>query len=333
MSRVRLGVAAALCALVGATVSGQDKQKFELKFDKDAAGQFKPFFVKSKTDVVQQIKVQGQDLTQKQESTFYFEWRPLKQEGDKWVLKEKVEGLRMSIDISGNPIVYDSNQKDAAGAAGNPGLMDFFRNLEGSEFTVTLTKDFKVEKVEGKDEFVKKLGAGSPQMDNLLKRIMTDEALKKMCDPTFDLVPDQPKGAGESWEKKTTLPLGPVGSYEVTYKFTYKGKDEKEKDKDKIEVDTSLVYKAPGENADGLLFKIKSGDLKSTNPEKGTILYDPKAGRVSKATIKIKLGGSLKVTIGGSDTDVELNQELTTTIETDDKSLLKAPEPATPPKK
>ena len=94
MSRVRIGVAAALCALLGATVSGQDKQTFGLKFDKDAAGQFKPFFVKSKTDVVQQIKVQGQDLTQKQESTFYFEWRPLKQEGDKWVLKEKVEGLR-----------------------------------------------------------------------------------------------------------------------------------------------------------------------------------------------------------------------------------------------
>jgi len=327
-------VAAALCALVGATVSGQDKQRFELKFEKDAAGQYKPFFVKTKTDVVQQIKVQGQDLTQKQESTFYFEWRPLKQEGDKWVLKEKVEGLRMSIDISGNPIVYDSTQKEALGSAGNPGLMDFFRNLEGSEFTVTLGKDFKVEKVEGKDEFVKKLGAGSPQMDNLLKRIMTDEALKKMCDPTFDLVPDQPKAVGESWEKKTTLPLGPVGSYEVTYKFTYRGKDEKEKDKDKIEVDTSLAYKAPGgDSADGLLFKIKSGDLKSTNPEKGVILYDPKAGRVSRATIKIKLGGSLQVVIGGSETAVELNQELTTTIETDDKSLLKSSEPPAPPKK
>jgi hypothetical protein len=331
VSRVRLGVAAALCALIGATVSGQDKQKFEPKFEKDPAGQFKPFFVKTKTDVVQQIKVQGQDLTQKQDSTFYFEWRPLKQEGDKWVLKEKVEGLRMSIDISGNPIVYDSTMKEAPGSAGNPGLMDFFRNLEGSEFTVTLGKDFKVEKVEGRDEFVKKLGAGSPQMDNLLKRVMTDEALKKMCDPTFDLIPDQPKAPGETWEKKATLPLGPVGSYDVTYKFTYKGKDEKEKDKDKIEVDTTLAYKAPAEGADGLLFKIKSGDLKSTNPEKGVILYDPKAGRVSKATIKIKLGGSLQVVIGGSETAVELNQELTTTIETDDKSLLKTPE--TPPKK
>jgi hypothetical protein len=331
VSRIRIGVAAVLCAAMVAAVASiaaqapapaSDKLRFELKFEKDASGQFKPFYQKMKTEVAQQIKVQGQDLTQKQESTFYFEWKPLKQEGDKWILKQKLEGLEMKIDISGNPIEYKSSQKEAAGSAGNPGLVDFFRNLEGSEFTVTLNKDFKVEKVEGKEEFVKKLGAGSPQMDNMLKRLMTDDALKQMCDPTFALVPDQPKGVGESWEKKVPINLGPVGTYEITYKFTYKGKDEKEKDKDKIEVDTTLVYKPPAADAEGLLFKIKSGELKSTNPEKGVILYDPKAGRVARATVKLKISGTVKVTISGSDTDVELNQELNTTIESSDKSLM-----------
>lgn len=329
MLRIRLGVVAVFLGALVAAVAAQapapaDKLRFELKIEKDAAGQFKPFYQKMKTDVAQQIKVQGQDLTQKQESTFYFEWKPLKQEGDKWVLKQKIEGLEMKIDISGNPIEYKSTQKEATGSAGNPGLVDFFRNLEGSEFTVTLNKDFKVEKVEGKEDFVKKLGGGSPQMDNLLKRLMTEDALKQMCDPTFGLVPDQPKGVGESWEKKVSINLGPVGVYEVTYKFTYKGKDEKEKDKDRIEVDTSLVYKAPTDNPEGLLFKIKSGELKSTNPEKGWILYDPKAGRVARAQVKLKISGTVKVTVSGSDTDVELNQELATTIESSDKSLMEA---------
>jgi hypothetical protein len=332
VSRVRLAVAAVLCAALGATTAAQEKQSFTPKLEKDKA-----FYQRMKTDVQQFIKVQGQDLTQKQESTFFFKWVPVKQDGDKWVLKQTVEGLVMKIDISGNPIEYDSTKKEAAGSAGNPGLMDFFRGLEGSEFTVTLTKDFKVEKVEGKDEFVKKLGAGSTQMDSLLRKIMTDDALKQMADPTHGLVPDQPKAPGETWEKKQTLSLGPVGSYEVTYKFTYKGKDDKQKDLDRVEVAASLTYKPPAESTDGLLFRIKGGTLESKPIEKdqpaSEILYNPKTGRIEKAVISLKLQGELTVTIGGSDTKVELTQRQTTTIETGDKSFLPSPTPPAPEKK
>ena len=318
MVRLRLAVVGALAfALVGTAVA-QDKQKFELRLKVNEA-----FYQKMETKVTQVIKVQGQDLTQKQESTFFFKWTPEKQEGDKWAIKQKVEGLVMSIDISGNPIVYDSTKKDAAGSSGNPGLMDFFKNLEGSEFTVNWNaKDSKVESVGGKDDFVKKLGSGNQQMDSLLKKIMTDDALKQMADPTYGLIPDQPKAVNESWEKKQTLGLGPIGSYDITYKFTYKGKDATQKDFDRIEVNTTLAYKAPTDSGEGLLFKIKAGNLTSTNPEAGVILYNPKVGRIETATIKLKVTGDLTVVIGGTETKVELNQEQTTTINTADKSLL-----------
>lgn len=315
MSRIRLGVAAVLVVALGATAVAQDKQKFDLKLEKD-----KKFYQEMTTAVTQVIKVQGQDLTQKQESTFFFEYTPLKQEGDKWTVKQKVEGLKMAIDISGNPITFDSTKPEAGGSAGNPGLMDFFKNLVGSEFTVTYGKDMKVEKVDGKDEFVKKLGAGNAQMDSLLKKILTDDALKQMADPTFGMIPEQPKAVGESWERKATLNLGPIGTYEVTYKFTYKGR---EKDLDKVEVATTLSYKAPTENTEGLLFRIKSGELKSdpaTPP--GVILYNPKTGRIESADIGLKIKGELMVTIGGNDTKVELAQEQKTTIKTGDKSFV-----------
>lgn len=332
MSRVRLCVAALLATALGATVSGQDKTNFALKLEKD-----KPFYQKMHTTVSQVIKVQGQDLTQKQDSTFFFKWTPDKQDGDKWQIKQKVEGLVMSIDISGNPIVYDSTKKDQPGSTGNPGLMDFFKNLEGSEFTVTLnTKDWKVEKVEGKDEFVKKLGAGSAQMDSLLKKIMTDDALKQMADPTYGLVPDQPKAPKDTWEKKQVLNLGPIGSYDVTYKFTYTGKDTEKKNLDRIEVVPTLTYKAPTENTEGLLFRIKSGTMESKPLDPGTppsvILYNPATGRVESARISLKLRGDLTVTIGGTDTKVELEQTQTTTIESGNETFLKTETP-TPPKK
>jgi len=307
-----------MCAVLTAGVAAQDKQDFKLNLKVN-----EPFYQKMETKVTQVIKVQNQDLTQNQSSTFFFKWTPEKQEGDKWTIKQKVEGLIMSIDISGNPITYDSTKKDAAGSSGNPGLMDFFKNLEGSEFTVNWNgKDSKVESVAGKDDFIKKLGSGNQQMDNLLKKIMTDDALKQMADPSFGFVPDQPKAVNETWEKKHTLSLGPIGSYEITYKFTYKGKDTTQKELDRIEVATTLKYNPPTDATDGLLFKIKSGTLTSTNPEPGVILYNPKAKRIEKATIKLKISGELTVTIGGTDTKVELSQEQTTTIETSDKSLL-----------
>lgn len=320
MSRHRFGIAAVLFSALAAVVSAQDT-KFELKVNKSADGkEFAPFYQKMSTNVTQVIVVQGQNLTQKQESSFYFQWTPTKQEGDKLTLKQKVEGLRMSIDISGNPIVYDSANKDAAGSSGNPGLTDFFKNLEGATFDVTFdTKTYKVDKVDGKDAFVAKLGAQQTAMEALLKKIMTDDALKQMCDPTYGVIPATPKKPNDTWEEKKTLNLGPIGSYEVTYKFKYVGKD---KDMDKIEVTTNLVYKAPTDSPDGLLFKIKAGDLKSDGSETGVILYNPKEGRIESATIKIKIRGELTVSIGGTDTKVELTQTQDTIINSDSKSYL-----------
>jgi hypothetical protein len=151
-----------------------------------------------------------------------------------------------------------------------------------------------------------------------------------MCDPTFGLTPDSPKKAGDTWKKESTLDLGPIGSYSVTYNFKFVGpatdedkKDPAKKDTDKIEVETSLVYNAPKANPEGLLFRIKEGKLTSTNPTKGVIFYDTKAQRIQSAEIGISLKGELTVTIGGTDTKVELNQEQKTKIVTSDTSFKK----------
>ena len=55
------------------------------------------------------------------------------------------------------------------------------------------------------------------------------------------------------------------------------------------------------------------------------ILYNPKTGRIEESSVSVKLKGTLTVTIGGTDTTVELYQEQTTTVKTGDKTFL--PEP------
>lgn len=321
---------AAVATLIGGLepkVAGQEPKKgpetkFTFKLEKD-----KKFYQSMTTNVDQVIKVMGQDLSQTQDSTFYFKWTPTKQEGDKWELTDEIEGVKMSIDISGNKISYDSAVADGGPTAGNPGLMDFFKKLIDTKFTVTLNaKSYKVEKVEGVKDFLNKLAAGNKQMDELLSRIMSEDATKQMCNPTFDLLPDNPetpRKPGDKWQKVIpSISLGPIGSYTVTYNITYVGQD---KDMEKLEVEPSFVYTAPSataQPANGLLFRIKEGKMTSEPGQKGVVLYNPKSQRIDSAEINIVMKGELTVTIGNTDTKVELRQTQKTKFVTSDASLL-----------
>ena len=107
----------------------------------------------------------------------------------------------------------------------------------------------KVTKIEGREEFIKKLQQANPQMEPLLKQILSDDALKQMSDPAFGVVPGKPVKKGDTWERKSTLNMGPIGTYDTTYKYTDEGRDEKDKNLVKIKVDTNLKYKPPGAGA------------------------------------------------------------------------------------
>jgi hypothetical protein len=297
-----------------------DGKRFEFVFTKD-----KKFYSETSTKVKQIIQLQGQGFTQNQESTFWYEWTPLEQTPDgKWKIRQRVEGLKMNIDISGNRIDYDST-KDTQ-TAGNPGLNEFFKKLGTAEFTATISKDFRVEKVDGKEAFISNITSGSAQMNNLLQKIFTDDALKDLCDPTLKMVADTPKKPGDSWERKYPLNLGPIGTYEVTYKFTYvgPGTEPDKKDMDKIEVIATIVYMAPKDDPmSGLLFRIKGGEVKNDpmSPAKGVIWYNNKAQRPESADITLKLKGTLTVAVGGGDATVELEMEQKSLVRYSDASL------------
>lgn len=300
---------------------GEDLLKW--KFTKD-----KPFYQVMTTTTDQTMKVMNNDVKQTQKQTFYFSWTPIKQDGDSWVIRQKIEGVKLSIDIGGSKIEYDST---VPATTNNP-LNEFFKALVGTEFDLTLnTKTMKVTKVEGREKFVEALVKANQQMKPLLEKILSEKALIDMAEPTFAAVPDKQVKKGDTWKRESILDMGPIGKYENTYTYTYEGKDTKENKLDKIKVDTTLVYKAPqgDSSTSGLPFKITGADLKSKDAS-GTILFNPEKGRVEKSTVKLELSGKLKIQIGGATTDVELSQTQTTDVQTSDESKLK---PATPPKK
>jgi hypothetical protein len=307
----------ALCCLVGLALlpalAADDKPaNLKWKLEKD-----KTFYQEMKTTTKQTMKVMNSDVNQNQEQTFYFSWTPTNQDKDgNWTVKQQIIGVKMSIDIGGSKIEYDSTKE---GGTANP-LSDFFKQLVNSEFTLTLDKDLKVTKIEGRDAFVKKLAAANPQMEPLLNQILSEKALKEMADPTFAAIPNKEEKKGATWTKDSKLDMGPIGTYDNSYKYTFTGPDEKTK-LDVIKVETTLKYTPPTDTstANALPFKIKSANLTSKDAG-GTIYFDAEKGRIDHSETSLKLSGELSIEIGGQTTKVELQQDQTTTVKTTDKS-------------
>ena len=300
------------------------------KFEPD-----KTFYQEMKTETKQTMKVSGSDVVQTQDMTFYFGWTPKKQDGDNWIIQQKILGVKMSINIGGTKVDYDST-KDSQ--QGNP-LGDFFNKLKDAEFTITVDKNNKVVKVEGRDTFVNKLIGANPQMENLLKKILSEEALKEMAEPTFAVVPTGDAPKGKKWSREAKIDMGPLGKYENTYAYTFEGEGA-----DKlytIKVDTQTKYVPPpdtgtamdqptGAGAGALPFKIKSGNLKSTSSS-GTVKFDNTKGRVESSEMALEIAGDLDIEISGQTTKVNLTQKQTTTVKTLDKNPVEKEKPPEKP--
>jgi hypothetical protein len=288
------------------------------KFTKDV-----PFYQEMTTQTVQNIKVQGLDVGQNQNQTFFFKFDPIKQEADKWVVKQTIEGVKMTIDIAGSPVSYDSTNEAAPGAT-NTALSEFFKALKGSQFILTIDKTMAVEKVDGRDDFVKKLTGTNRQLETLLNKILSEEAIKQMADPTFGVTPNKPVKAGDSWTKTVKLTLGPLGSYENTYTYTY---TKQTGDVADIDVKVALKYTPPAadQTGDTLPFKIKGGSINQVQDDKsnkGTVKFNTKTGRIESSDVSVKMTGSLTLDIGGTTTEVSLTQDQKTSVKTSDKSFV-----------
>jgi len=300
--------------VVGLTAAAPAPDTATLKWKFDPKS---PFYQEMTSETTQNMKVAGSDIKNEQKQTFYFSWTPVEQDKDgNWILKQKIEGVKMSIKISGSPdIVYDSTKE---GASSTP-LGEFFKVLDGSEFKITINKDMKVAKVEGREDFIKKLGGANPQMEPLLNKILSEDALKEMADPTFAAIPPTEVTKDKPWQRPSKFDMGPIGKYSNTYKYTYQGKDSANAKLDRVKVDITVKYEKPDETAAGagLPFKIKSAELTPKNST-GFILFDNEKGRVESAESTLDMDGTLDIEIGGQVTKVELKQVQKASAKTSD---------------
>jgi len=287
-----------VASLTGA--QGGDEAKLEWKAfnDKD-----KSFYQELKSKTTQSMKVQGQEIIQDQNQTFLIKWTAKNKDEKGWTAEQQIEGVKLDIDIGGNKIKYDSTEPNPPN---NP-MTDFFKAMLGMQLTYTVkAADMSVDKIDGREEFVKKLAGTNPQMEPLLKNILSEAALKQMAEPTWGILDkgDATRKKGDTWNSKRTLDLGAIGTYETTYTYTLDSVADKIAN---IKITANLTYQAPKGPQGGLPFQIKSAEL-SSKEGTGTAKFNLEKGRFDEVNMKMKLTGKLTIVVSTQETEVQLDQ-------------------------
>ena len=309
MSTLRAIAAVTLFVCASTNISAQETAlRWEFKKDR-------PFFLEITTDTTQAMKVIGVDVTQQQSQTFIYKWTLMERHKNKnWIVVQKVEAVKLEINIAGNKIVYDSSRGTETPRNAVAG---FFKELVGSEYRFTISPEMKVLKVAGRDEFLAKLAKAQPGNRAEPSPILIDELLEQSAQQLLDMVPSKCVSNGDSWERKHYLNMVPIGAFETTSKYTYLGKQGKF---NLIQVKTSLVHQPAGAEAQSSSpFKIKKAELRS-QPGTGTILFDSQKCRLESSTFSVTAVGKLAIDIGGTISEVDFDQTQITSIRVFDQA-------------
>ncbi len=192
---------------------------------------------------------------------------------------------------------------------------------KGTVFNITMTPRGEVKKLDGFEDFAKRIGGGDPDVDKMLKELFTPEMFIQSIEQGFAFVPDKKVKKGESWTRGSKIPFGGIGEFRSSSTFTYNGKGD---GGEQIAFKQNLTYMPPKKGADfGGLFKIVKGDLKADNA-RGTYVFDAEKGRLVSGTSEMTIKGTLTLDLNGQmEISVDLRVEQTATSRVHDKNPLK----------
>jgi RNA polymerase sigma factor (sigma-70 family) len=278
-----------------------------------------PFYQEVSVTTRQSMTVLGRSTVQDQRQTFYYCCTPTERRPDGgWVLTQRLDGLKMVVDIAGNRMQFDSTRD----GVGNDGLFDFYKGLVGSACRLKLDQRFTVQKIEGSEKLPQKQQApvAPPALGRSGFTAPRYETVSADVDWLFPPLPQEPVKPGDSWARKTNLNLGPLGTCQATHVYTYEGQEGK---LDRISVETT--FRERPRPAKGVLqpFEVKDAKLERASGT-GTILFDAAAGRLVRAELELKLEGPVTLVRGREEAGVVLAQIQRIGVKTTDTDPLKA---------
>jgi hypothetical protein len=290
-----LALVLAMAALPASTAPAADAVKLEWKFLEGDT-----FYIETTNITKQTMTVLGMKQESDSENSTVTRYKVLKVDKDATVIEQKIESVK---------------NKTSGGLPGADKIMD---SMKGQTFKLTLNAKGEVTKLEGYDEFIKKLGSDNDATAKLIKSFMSEEALKASAAESFAFLPDKAVNKGDTWKRSQAVPLGPLGNLKGETTYTDKGPG---KDGEEISFEQTFAYSPPKEDDSGLGFKITKGEMKAEKAS-GNIVFDVTKGRLVRTDSSMKMKGSLTFDLAGTSTTVELEMQQTSKARLSDKSPL-----------
>jgi hypothetical protein len=292
-----VGLAASL--LMGATASGQ--VKLERKY---IPGSTSKTQLESTTKQI--LTIGPQDL-ETESTRFLISTTTVgtRQEDGTLPVVTQFDKLQANMTFPGGiQLSFDSDDpgKKADNAQLEP-VLDLFRVVAKTKTTTTLDKANQIKSIAFE---------GNPQdtVGEAFKSQFDAEKRKQAAIRELSTIPSRPVKPGDSWTHKSEADLGGGQTLTLDTKYEYVGTESKDgKTLDKITTKTTDVSYAMDPNAASPL-KVTGSDLKVALSE-GSLLFDRERGAITAANSKIRINGTLTMTING----MELPGKLDLTIE------------------
>jgi Family of unknown function (DUF6263) len=253
------------------------------------------FFVEEVTDVRQTIKIADSESRQDIRQTKVSRCTVLDRAKDGGtVLQQVIESVK---------IKYLGEGPDAD--------TSILKRLEGSVFKVTLDRAGKVIKLTGHDALLRQIAKENPANAKLVRALVTEECFKNGIEEWSAILPEKAVAKGQSWQRTTALPLGPLGGFTLDNRYTLEEIDEAANIA-RIALTATGQYAPPRHAVDPAL-NIRGGELRLTRSS-GTLRFDIAHGRLLYSEGKQSLQGTLRLDARDARLPMELHQEQVRTI-------------------
>lgn len=185
----------------------------------------------------------------------------------------------------------------ASGVGGAPAVDDkLVRKLKGMTLTLTVNSPGQIKKLQGYDEFIKRVAEGETETEKVLRSLFSEEGLRESYEEVLAFLPRKTVEKGARWKRTAIDPLPPFGSFQSKYEYTYGGMEE---GMHVIPFTISTTYRKPVKQPD--LFRIVKGSL--TGEEgRGRFFFDASAGRLVRGGKSMVVRGELTIETGGVET-------------------------------
>jgi len=305
-----VGFVAVIC-WAGLASSAQAQVKLELKHTEGAQT---TDLVTSKTHQI--LSINGMDVETTSEETVRVRSAIGTRKADGSLpIETKIESLRAQISLPGNMVLsFDSaNPPDKKDESPLGFLLDVFKAVAGSSYTIILDKNDKVASVEGTQKVLDKATELNPMAAEMLRSRMDVEKIKHSHEQETDIFPTILVRPGDTWEKKEDNDIGGGQTLAFQRRYEYQGPVNKDGAMlEKIGSKALSVTYSMDPNASSPA-KVTKSDLKVDSSE-GTILFDRKLGRVVERSGKIKISGDMTLSIAGNELPTKLNLSMESSV-------------------